>query len=328
MNESLQHIGPESKGVGSSRGPVIELNNILAPVDFSRASQRGIALAAGLAVRFHSKLDLLYVVEPPVLPEWGYVHLTIRDAKLRHTAEERLPQFVRECGIDPGLVRSAKVRAGEPESQICRAAVEENADLIVLASHGLGGLKHAFIGSTSAGVVRRAPCPVLTVRERALGTDQAEQAPFAPRRILVTTDFSEASKKAFPYAAALARKFEASLTLLYVVPSHLPAEFGHLGIVLEENRMLAEARERLPRFREMELNPHVHVETLVSNGSPAHAICTTAETQSTDLIVISTRGHTGLKRFALGSVTENVVRHAPCPVLVVREREHEFLCGG
>jgi hypothetical protein len=115
--------------------------------------------------------------EPPVLPEWGYVHQTIRDAKLRHTAEERLPQFVGECGIDPGVVRSAKVRKGEPESQICRSAVEENTDLIVMASHGLGGLKHPFIGSTSAGVVRHAPCPVLTVRERALGTDQ-HRAPY------------------------------------------------------------------------------------------------------------------------------------------------------
>jgi nucleotide-binding universal stress UspA family protein len=325
MNALLQNLGPESKGAGSPRGPAIELKTVLAPVDFSPASGRGLAFAAGVAGRFHSQLHLLHVLKPPALPRWDDTPLEIGEAKLRRLAEERLAQFPSECGIDPRLVRSATVRSGDPEIQIRQAAVEENADLIVIASHGLGGLKHLFIGSTSEGVVRHASCPVLTIRERALGTDEAEQPSFAPRRILVTTDFSEASKKAFPYAAALARKFEASLTLVYVVPSHLPAELSHIGIVLEKGRMLCEAREHLPRFRELELDPHVHVETLVLNGVPAHAICTTAETQSVDLIVISTHGHAGLKRVALGSVTENVVRHAPCPVLVVREREHEFL---
>ena len=143
----------------------------------------------------------------------------------------------------------------------------------------------------------------------------------------MTTDFSHESKKAFPYALALARKFEASLILLYVVPAHLPAELSHIGIVLEEARLLEEAREHLPRFRQAELDPHLHVDALVLNGGPAHEICRTAETQAADLIVMATHGHTGLKHFMLGSVTENVVRHAPCPVLVVREREQEFVKG-
>lgn len=323
MNESLQHLGPESKGAGSSRGMAIELNRILVPVDFSSASSRGLAFAASLAGRFHSKLHLLYVIEPPSMPEWGYVHLEIREAKLRQTAEERLSQISLEHGINPGLVASAKVRSGAVEFEICQAAADETADLIVLASHGLGGLKHTFIGSACEGVVRHARCPVLTVREGALGTN--EKLDFAPKRILVTTDFSEASKRAFPYAVALAHKFEASLLLLYVVPSHLPAEISHLGIVLHEKQMLSEAREQLPRFRSAELDPHMHVETLVLSGTPAREICATAETHGADLIVISTHGYTGLKRFAVGSVTEKVVRHAPCPVLIIREREREFV---
>lgn len=326
MNDDLlQHLGPESKGAGSTRGPAIELNDILVPVDFSRASLRGLAFAADVAARFHSQLHLLYVVEPPSLPEWGYAHLPIKEAKLRHAAQERLPRVPAECGIDPLLIQSAAVRSGFAESEICTAAVEQRTDLIVIASHGLGGLKHALIGSTSESVVRRAPCPVLTVREGTLKTDTEQRPAFAPRRILVPTDFSAASKKAFPYAIALARKFEASLTLVYVVPGHWPVEMIHIGIVLEEQRMLSEARKQLPRFREAELDPHVHVETLVLHGSAAHEICAAAKSQSADLIVISTHGHTGLRRFAVGSVTENVVRHACCPVLVVREQEHEFL---
>jgi nucleotide-binding universal stress UspA family protein len=325
MNESLQHLGPESKGTGSSQSPTIELNSILAPIDFSLTSRHGLAFAAAVATRFRSQIHIVYVAEPPSLPQWGYAHLPIREAKLRRAAGERLPQFVVESGIDPTLVRSTTVRSGGADLEICEAAVERKADLIVIASHGLGGVKHALIGSTAERVVRHAPCPVLTVRDRAFATEKTEQPFFAPRRILVTTDFSEASKAALPYAAALARNFEASLTLVHVVPSHLPAQLSHIGIIFEEERMLAAARERLPRFREAELDPHVHVESLVLHGGAVHEICAAANRQHADLIVISTHGYTGLNRFTLGSVTENVVRHAPCAVLVVREREHEFL---
>jgi nucleotide-binding universal stress UspA family protein len=232
--------------------------------------------------------------------------------------------------------RCAKPGCSTPQKKSCRSslcsaalshvwfAAEENIDLIVMASHGRAGFQHPIIGGTAERVVRDAPCPVLTVRDRAWQMPPQKSA-FAPKRILVTTDFSDASKKAFQYAAALARRFEASVTLLYVVPSQLPSELSHIGIVLEEKRLVEEARERLPRFREAELDPHRHVETLVLNGRPAHEICHTAETRQTDLIVMSTHGHTGLKHFLLGSVTEKVVRHAPCPVLVVRERTHQFL---
>ena len=81
----------------------------------------------------------------------------------------------------------------------------------------------------------------------------------------------------------------------------------------------------MPRFRQAELDPHIHVETLVLIGGVAHEICRTAEAQEADLFVMATHGHGGLKHLLLGSVSENVVRDAPCPVLVVREREHDFV---
>lgn len=325
MNDPRNRFGPESVGTAAAPGPVIDLRKILAPIDFSAASRHGLALAGAVAERFHSALYLLHVVEPPVLPEWGYAHIPLRQARLRRAAEERLPQFPLDCGIRPGLITSMDIRDGQAGEEICQAAVERHADLVVIASHGLGGLKHAFTGSTASYVVRRAPCPVLTVRDRTL-PERGEGWPgFDLKRILVTTDFSAESKKAFPYALALARKFGATLVLVYVVPSHLPSELSQIGVVLEEKRLLQEARERLPRFRQAELNPHLQVDTLVLNGGPAHEICRTAESQAVDLIVMATHGHTGMRRFLLGSVTENVLRHAPCPLLVVREREQEFV---
>lgn len=324
MNEPGSTADPERGGAGPAHLPAIGLQCILAPVDFSPASRYGLAFAGALAERFHSRVHLLHVVEPPVLPEWGYAHLARRDVKLRRAAEKRLPQFPSECGVDPGLIQSTEVRAGEAENAICNAATERLADVIVLASHGLGGVRHAVFGSTAERVARRAPCPVLTVRERAVRNEPAA-AVFDLKRILVATDLSDESKKAFPYAAALARKFEASLILLYVVPAAVPAELAHLGIVLEEERLLEEARERLPRFRQAELDPHLCVDLAVLIGGPAREICDTAGKRGADLIVMATHGNTGLKHFMLGSVTENVIRHAPCPVLVVRERERDFV---
>ena len=325
MSTTPTQLGPEAKGTGSPRGPEISLNHILVPVDFSAESQLGGRFAGEVARRFHSQLHWLHVIEPPELPEWGYVHMALRDKHLKETANVRLPQFPSECGVDPALVASTKIRNGEAGTQICQEAAETPCDLIVMASHGLGGWSHLLGGSTTLRVVRHAPCPVLTVRERALSATAGTQVGREFKRILVTTDFSDASKRALPYAVALAHRFEASLTLLFVVPEIVPSEFAPTAAGLEEERLLADARERLPHFREAELDPRLVINSIVLNGSPAAEICRTAELQNSDLIIMSTHGRSGPSHFILGSVTENVVRHAPCPVLVVREREHEFV---
>lgn len=321
MDATLNMAGPGN----SARlpGPSIRLEKILAPIDFSTASRQGMRASGQLAATFHAKLELLYVIEPPSLPEWGYVHLEFRDIALRNEATQRLATFATECGVDPAFVGERRVRSGYPENHICLEASERNSDLIVMASNARSGLKHAWLGSVVERVIRHAPCPVLALPERPGLPETGEVLKF--KRVFVTTDFSSPSKKAIPYAIAFARKFEAALTLVHVSPTHWPAEIGHIGGIIEETRLLDQARAELPRFRAAELDPYLHVETLLLNGAPAHQICDAARTQACDLIVIATHGHSGFMHFALGSVAERVVRHSPCPVLVVREREHDFV---
>lgn len=138
------------------------------------------------------------------------------------------------------------------------------------------------------------------------------------RRILLPTDFSDASRQALLPAVALARQFEAALTLLYVVPTTLPAEFSHLGLTLETHRLASEAERILAEFRARELPHDLTVQTLVKDGGAAFQINETAQAMEADLIVLSTHGYTGLRHAWLGSTAERVVRHAPCPVLVIR----------
>ena len=142
------------------------------------------------------------------------------------------------------------------------------------------------------------------------------------KSILVPLDFSPPSKKALDYAVDLARQFKAKLTLLHVVePVGTPGFAASFPLVMEDDELMAVARNELEQQVKAARLPRPMVEKiLVRFGRSFHEITEAARTRKVDLIVISTHGHTGLKHALLGSTTERVVRHASCPVLVVRQR--------
>ncbi len=155
---------------------------------------------------------------------------------------------------------------------------------------------------------------------------QGNASQFRLKKILVPIDFSDCSKKALQYALAFAKQFDASLVLLYVVETNYAGtEFGGLDYVLLENESRETGQKLIAELAQTVVGNSAPVETLVRAGRPVMEITDAAKEKNVDLIIISTHGHTGLKHLLLGSVSENVVRHAPCPVLTVREREHEFL---
>lgn len=157
----------------------------------------------------------------------------------------------------------------------------------------------------------------------------ARTSPFRVKKILVPTDFSDCSKKALQYALPLAKEHDAAITLLNVVPTPCyPADgYGGIDYASLEADMRASGDKELRALARSEVRGEVPVDTLVRDGSAATEITEIARSLPADLIIISTHGRTGLKHVFLGSVTEHIVRHAPCPVLVVREREHEFLAS-
>src|ERR1043165_3753152 len=279
----------------------LNLKHILAPVDFSEASAQGLRFASIVAEEFDARLDVVHVVEPPAYPDWGYAHLIVREDKLRRAATARLPDFTVESGVKPELLDLTSVRLGVAEREIIKMAEERNADLVVLASHGIGMLS---FGRTTTRVVREAGCPVLVVRDQAVRENPSLMVKLGIKRILVPTDFSETSKKSLPYAAAFARRFNATIVLVHVVPSTLPAELGHLGLMVEQNRLMKGAKDLLPLFRDTHLDRRRAVEWHVLNGGPAWEICKAATDLECDLIILSTHGHSGLKHLFLGSVTQ------------------------
>jgi nucleotide-binding universal stress UspA family protein len=165
--------------------------------------------------------------------------------------------------------------------------------------------------------------------ERELPGVQAESkapSPFTLKRILVPIDFSDCSKKALRYAVALAKQFGARLHLVYVGQGYyLAPELGTLDMSAAETGEKSATAGKLAALATEEVSPRIPVDVSVRNGHTGTEIVRAASETEADLIVISTHGYTGLKHVWFGSVAENVVRHAHCPVLVVREKEHEFL---
>lgn len=154
-------------------------------------------------------------------------------------------------------------------------------------------------------------------------TEERARAAFRLKKILVPVDFSECSRKALDYAIPLAEQFGAELVLLHVTPANPPVpELGPVDVVGidEATQGLAELQASVSTA----IASH-SVQRVVRTGEPHTEIVRVAAERGIDMIVLSTHGRTGLSRVLLGSTAEKVVRHAPCPVLVVREREHEFI---
>lgn len=153
--------------------------------------------------------------------------------------------------------------------------------------------------------------------------------PFKIERIVVPLDFSNCSRKALQYAVPFARLHNATITLVYVVPTQYAiGEYGGIDYSTIQHEACQQAEKQLMDFVRDELPRGVKTEAIIRLGSASEEVIDVARRLPADVIIMSTHGHSGLKHVFLGSVTEQVVRHAPCPVLVVREQEHEFIRTG
>jgi len=143
------------------------IKNILVPIDFSDYSKNALKYAVQFAKTFNAKMFLIYVVEPMIYPadfSMGQVAIPSMDADLQNRAEEELKNLANSY-IDPSLQSETIIKTGKPFVEINETAKEIDADLIIMATHGHTGVEHLLFGSTAEKVVRKAPCPVLTLRE-------------------------------------------------------------------------------------------------------------------------------------------------------------------
>ncbi len=146
--------------------PTVNLKKILVPQDFSEYSLHALKYAVTFAQIFNSELIVLHIVEPIVYPadfSFGQVSIPAMEEEIRKHSEEQLNELV-EKEIPKDVKSTALIRVGKPFIEIVEIAKSESADLIVISSHGRTGMDHVLFGSTADKVVRKAPCPVLTIR--------------------------------------------------------------------------------------------------------------------------------------------------------------------
>ena len=150
--------------------------------------------------------------------------------------------------------------------------------------------------------------------------------PFAPKLILVPTDFSQAAGHALRYATALAERFDAHLLIVYADAFIPPIDFTAAAageFALSRAAMVDETTEELVRYAEQNVSPRVPYDTRVIVDSPVRAILDQASEAGCDLIVMGTHGRTGFRRLVVGSVTESIVRMSTVPVIAVNHLTRE-----
>lgn len=145
---------------------MLRWQKFLCPVDFSEVSTGALRLAASLARRFEGEVVLVHVVEPIVAPAdftLGPMTTTEVEDKLAERSKNAVRELAATVDMPQGKVR-VRVERGRASTEIIRVAHEEKADVIVMGTHGYTGVAHVLLGSTAERVIRKAPCPVLTVR--------------------------------------------------------------------------------------------------------------------------------------------------------------------
>lgn len=290
--------------------PVSKLDTLLISTDGSEHSEGAVREAIKLAKLYSARLLVMSVIETN--PEF----------------ETIAPQFVEKAeGETRKNLEAVKARAAqegveceiisrhtdEPYKVIVEEAKKNKADLIVMGRRGRTGLKRLLMGSVTAKVIGHAPCNVLVV-------PRAADIKF--KSILIATDGSKYSMAAASEAMGIAKRCGASLFAIAVVQSETisPFDIVHAEMRREliAEQELEEAEKNVNVLNEIAGKEGIRINCSVVGGRPYEAIVETARNKTADLIVMGSHGKTGLERLLMGSVTERVVGHADCAVLVVK----------
>jgi nucleotide-binding universal stress UspA family protein len=285
------------------------IHRILFPSDLSSESDRAFEHARLLAERFAAHVTLYHALEVPSR-EWTRAAGHEEQLRSRLAAEATI-ELERRAKALPGpheIIVEPDVAAPRllVDVAVLRLIHAMRPDLVVMATHSRGSLGAFFLGSVTDEVLRNGEVPVLAV-----GTG-CEALPRSYARILVPTDLSEASRRAFPLAALLARTFDAEVIALHAAPRPL------LTALADNPSALAAAVPSTTALREFVADfAGLRVTPRVEQGAPWDRIVATARETKADLIVMATRGADSLGDRILGSQTERVIRQADCPVVAV-----------
>lgn len=294
------------------------IHDILLAHDFSPSSERALRYGLDLADRTGATLHLMHVDEIKLGPlVQGEPSPQRGTNTLEKNFEERCRTFLdaQPHTPDEDRLHYHVERSGAVASSLVEAAEDHTFDLILMGTQGRRGVQGAFLGSVAREVLRTAPCPVFTTR--ALPDD--EEATTSIERIVAPIDFSESSREALQYTSLIASIYEAPVKLVHVIEApKMPPVYELESPKLTSRKIKARAERALEEWGSSLQAGDKEVSYVVHSGDPASTILDAAP-NPTDLLVMATRGLSGLRRTMLGSVTESVLCEALGPIIAARQ---------
>lgn len=299
--------------------------HILVPTDFSDSALLALEHGIYLANKFEGELHILHVAELPTITLPDFPSDLFEAAK--SIGMKRLGELLEQQTVElpPGKRVVLPGTPSDPAADAIIGYAEENdIDFIVMGTHGRRGARRMLMGSVTEEVIRRSPCPVLTMRTH-------KESWVLPRidRIMVPVDFGPSTHRVIGVAARMAEHYDAAISLIHVVDLEYYPYYGFGSDpfrAVEKDMVLASDKKLAEYVAELQGAGIIATRETVK-GHPASAIRETAEAHDVDLIVVGSHGRTGLDRALVGSVSEKVLRSAHCPVLVVNTGDESAQLG-
>lgn len=305
---------------------------IVIPLDASDVAEAVLAHVRQLVAPQYAELILVHSVEPQEYAFLSGVEQPELYARLLNSIEQQTSTYltnVREQLQSAGYAVTIHIAKGDAAQFIVDVAVQEQADLIAMTTHGRTGFARWALGSVADRVIRTAHQPVYLVRSNVPPSPNASL-----QQILVPLDGSRLAETVLDQAASLARERGANVILMRVLKPLTDAEQELLAaaeLAGDDSRMdtgvvaktiavtrVEQAQAYLHGAEERLQRAGIATEVHLFTGTPAKAICETAQAKAVDLIMMSTHGYGGYTRWVYGSVANTVLHDAPCPVLLNR----------
>lgn len=289
-------------------------SKIIAAIDFTPSCRNALREAVRLASLNQAAITAVHVMDEFLVHELKRA-LSTDQASVREEWTQRLTKFVEDSDLGTAQVE-CEVRIGHPFAELSEVCRVRGADLLVMGAKGSRN-EPGRVGVIAAKCVRKAPLDVLLVREDACG----------PYKHLVTcVDFSDNSKEAVRIALALAQQDGASLDCLHVYQSALAMSLDYGGMVAPmplgtDVQAVEMWKKELADFvAELSVHfPGVKVRTQVlERVNIREAILDQVKETHADMVVLGTRGKTGLRELLIGTTAEKIVANAPCSILAVK----------
>lgn len=289
---------------------MLTINKILVPTDFSACSEKALQKAMKLAKFYFAELHIIHVTVLPTPDPYTFTFpdmFDLKDVVLKKIKDQLNEMKDHIEGINVKISEDS----GYTVSPFVERYVEENKiDLVVIGTHGHTGFERKLLGSTSEEILRFVKCPVMTVHHESSPLDTI-------KRICVPVDYSEESKKSIKIAVEFAKHWNAELEILHVV-----LNVNKIPYLMPPSRLEDDIVERsetaLEKFIEDLIPKEIQYEISVKVRSSTVYISEFCESNKSDMIIISTHGLSGIKKFLLGSTTEKILRSTRLPMLVLK----------